>query len=76
MVGGVSTLIPLTGLTLPFMAYGGSSLLANYALMAILLRLSNDARQPMPTPRQAPALAEAATGLMRAPRLLPGRRNG
>ena len=76
VVGGVSTLIPLTGLTLPFMAYGGSSLLANYALLAILLRLSNDARRPMPTPRQAPALAEAATGLMRTPRLLPGRRNG
>ena len=67
VVGGVSGLIPLTGLTLPFMAYGGSSLLANYALFAILLRLSHDARRPVPTPRQAPALAEAQTGMMRGP---------
>lgn len=65
VVGGVSGLIPLTGLTLPFMAYGGSSLLANYALFAILLRLSHDARRPVPTPRQAPALADAPTGMMR-----------
>jgi cell division protein FtsW (lipid II flippase) len=54
IVGGVVGLFPLTGITLPFISYGGSSLVANFLLVALLWAIGSE-RQPEPAAREAPA---------------------
>ncbi len=65
VVGGVTRVIPLTGLTMPFLSSGGSSLLANWTLIAILLRISDSARRPVPEPGAPNPTGEAKTEVVR-----------
>jgi cell division protein FtsW (lipid II flippase) len=62
IVGGDTRLIPLTGITTPFLSQGGSSLVASWILIAVLMRISDTARRPAPQPIQDEGMTQVVRG--------------
>ena len=62
IMAGIVRLLPLTGITLPFMAYGGSSLVANYVLIALLMRISDEGERAIVADQATAHRVEPAHG--------------
>jgi cell division protein FtsW (lipid II flippase) len=61
IVGGVTRLIPFTGITTPFLSQGGSSLIASWLLVGVFARVSDTARRPAPKPIQDEGMTQVVS---------------